>query len=50
MVPLSFLLRKVSASYKLGKKEYMLNDLLFMNDLKPFFNSKGLNKKYKRKL
>ena len=36
IVPLSLILRKVNASYGWGKKEYKLNDLLFMDDLKLF--------------
>ena len=34
MVPLSLILKKVNACYKWGKKEYKLNHLLFMDDLK----------------
>ena len=34
MVPLSWTLKKVNAYYKLGKKEYKLNHLFFMDDLK----------------
>ena len=34
MVPLSLVLKKVSACYKWGKKEYKLNNLLFMDELK----------------
>ena len=34
MVPLSLTLKKVNACYKWGKKEYKLNHLLFMDDLK----------------
>ena len=34
MVPLSLIVKKVDACYKCGKKEYKLNHLLFMNDLK----------------
>ena len=34
MVPLSLILRKVKARYEWGKKEYKLNHLLFMDDLK----------------
>ena len=36
MIPLSLLLRKVNVCYEWGKKEYKLNHLLFMNDLKLF--------------
>ena len=36
IVPLSLILRKVNASYQWGKKEYKLNHLLFMDDLKLF--------------
>ena len=36
MIPLSLILRKVNASYEWGKKEYKLNHLLFMDDLKLF--------------
>ena len=36
MEPLSFILRKVNASYEWEKKEYKLNHLLFMDDLKLF--------------
>ena len=36
MVPLSLILREVNASYEWGKKEYKLNHLLFMDDLKLF--------------
>ena len=34
MVPLSLILKKVNACYKWGKKEYKLNHLLFIDDLK----------------
>ena len=34
MVPLSLILKKVNACYKWRKKEYKLNHLLFMGDLK----------------
>ena len=34
MVPLSLILKKVNACYEWGKKEYKLNHLLFMDDLK----------------
>ena len=36
MIPLSLLSRKVKASYECGKKEFRLNHLLFMHDLKLF--------------
>ena len=36
MIPLSLVLRKVNACYEWGKKEYKLNHLLFMDDLKLF--------------
>ena len=36
VVPLSLILRKVKACYEWGKKEYKLNHLLFMDDLKLF--------------
>ena len=39
IVPLSLIFRKVNASYEWGKKEYKLNHLLFMDDLKLFSNS-----------
>ena len=39
MVPLSIILRKVNAYYKWGKKEYKLNHLLFMDDLKLYAKS-----------
>ena len=39
MIPLSLLLRKVKASYEWGKKEFKLNHLLFMDDLKLFRKS-----------
>ena len=39
MVPLSLLLRKVKASYEWGRKEFRLNNLLFMDDLKLFEKS-----------
>ena len=39
MVSLSLILRKVSASYKWGKKECKLNHSLFMDDLKLFSKS-----------
>lgn len=34
MIPMSLLLRKVKAKYEWGKKEFSLNHLLFMDDLK----------------
>ena len=34
IVPLSLILKKVNACYKWGKREYKLNHLLFMDDLK----------------
>ena len=39
MVPLSLILRKLNASYEWGKKEYKLNHLLSMGDLKLFLKS-----------
>ena len=39
MIPLSLLLRKVKASCKWGRKEFKLNHLLFMDDLKLFGKS-----------
>ena len=36
MIPLSLFLRKVKASYEWGRKEFKLNHLLFMDDLKHF--------------
>ena len=39
MVPLSLILKKVNACYKSGKKEYKLNHLLFMDDLKLYATS-----------
>ena len=39
MIPLSLLLRKVKASYESGRKEFKLNHLLFMDDLKLFGKS-----------
>ena len=39
MIPLSLLLRKVNASYESGRKEFKLNLLLFMDDLKLFGKS-----------
>ena len=39
MIPLSLLLRKVKPSYEWGKKEFKLNHLLFMDDLKFFGKS-----------
>ena len=34
MAPLSLILRKINASYELGKKEYKLDHFLIMDDLK----------------
>ena len=39
MVPLSLILRKVNAYYEWGKKDYKLNHLLYMDDLKLFAKS-----------
>ena len=39
MVPLSLILKKVNACYRRGKKEYKLNHLLFMDDLKLYAKS-----------
>ena len=39
MVPLSLILRNVNARYEWGKKEYKLNHLLPMDDLKLFSKS-----------
>ena len=39
MVPLSLILKKVNACYKWGKKEYKLNHLLFMDDLRLYAKS-----------
>ena len=39
MVPLPLILKKVNACYKWGKKEYKLNRLLFIDDLKLYANS-----------
>ena len=39
MVSLSLILKKVNACYKWGKKEYKLNNLLFMDDLKLYAKS-----------
>ena len=39
MVPLSLILKKVNACCKWGKKEYKLNHLLFMDDLKLYVKS-----------
>ena len=36
LIPLSLPLRKVKASYEWGRKEFQLNHLLFMDDLKLF--------------
>ena len=39
MVPLSLIFKKVNTCYKWGKKEYKLNHLLFMDDLKLYAKS-----------
>ena len=39
MVPLSLIRRKVNAYYEWGKKEYKLNHLLYVDDLKLFAKS-----------
>ena len=39
MVPFSLILKKGNACYKWGKKEYKLNHLLFMDDLKLYAKS-----------
>ena len=39
IVPLSLILKKVNACYKWGEKEYKLNHLLFMDDLRLYANS-----------
>ena len=39
IIPLSLLLRKVKTSYEWGRKEFKLNHLLFMDDLKLFGKS-----------
>ena len=39
IIPLSLLLRKVKTSYEWGRKEFKLNHLLFMDDLKLFVKS-----------
>ena len=39
MVSLSFILRKANSSYECGKKEYKLNRLLLMDDIKRFSKS-----------
>ena len=44
MVPLSLILKKVNACYKWGKKEYKLNHLLFVDDLKLFAKSEEQTK------
>ena len=41
MVPLLLILRKVNASYEWEKKEYKLNHLLFIDDLKLFPKSEA---------
>ena len=40
-MPLSLILWKVNASYEWGKKEYKMNYLLFMGNLKLFSKSEG---------
>ena len=40
MIPLSLILRKMSAVYEWGKKEFKINHLLFMDDLKLFGKNK----------
>ena len=39
MIPLSLLLGKVKGSYEWGRKEFKLNHLLFIDDLKLFGKS-----------
>ena len=39
MIPLSLLLRKVKAAYEWASKEFKLNHLLFIDDLKLFGKS-----------
>ena len=39
IVSFSLIRRKVNASYEWGKKEYKLNELLFIDDLKLFSKS-----------
>ena len=39
MVPLSLILKKANACYKWGKKEYKLNHLFYMDDLKLYAKS-----------
>ena len=39
MIPMSLVLRTVKAGYELGKKEFSLNHLLFMDDLKLYGKS-----------
>ena len=34
MIPLSLILRKVDVAYECGRKEYKIDHLLFMDDLK----------------
>ena len=41
MIPLSLIVRKVNICYEWGKKEYKLNHLLFMDDLKLFSMSES---------
>ena len=43
MVPLSLIFKKVNACYKWGKKEYKLNHLLFMDDLKLYAKNQQTN-------
>ena len=39
LVPLSLILRKINAYFEWGKKDYKLNNLLYMDDLKLFAKS-----------
>ena len=41
MIPLTWLLRRAMAGFEWGNKEFKLNHLLFMNDLKLFAKSKN---------
>ena len=41
MVPLTWFLRRIKAGYEWGNKEFKLNHLLFMDDLKLFAKSKN---------
>ena len=43
VIPISFVLKTVNACYKWGKKEYKINYLFFMDDLK-LFGKKEKNK------